>query len=183
MKNINFIFFQSVINLIIKPIAVLYTFFKKCNQLNIYNVYRRKYDIHDSFIFNGCDIIFQGNGEINIGAHSYIGRYSSLNASENTKISIGKNCKIGPCFNIWTQSSYVNHDFNFDNTIIPKIGNITIKDAVWIGANVVISTSITVGENSIIGANSVVTKDVPPFSIVGGVPARIISYKNVGKFK
>ena len=60
-----------------------------------------------------------------------------------------------------------------------KKGNITIEDFAWIGANVLINPGITIGANSIIGANSVVTKDVLPFSIVGGVPAKLIRMKNI----
>ncbi|MGE5499901.1 MAG: acyltransferase [Syntrophothermus sp.] len=120
-----------------------------------------------------------GEGVIEIGENSYIGRYSLIQSSQNYKVVIGKNCKIGPNFSIWTQSSYVDHDYNFNETILPKIGNIIIKDAVWIGANVIISPGVTIGENSIIGANSVVTKDVPPFAIVAGAPANLIRYKKI----
>ena len=49
----------------------------------------------------------------------------------------------------------------------------------WIGANVFITPGVTVDDNSIIGANSVVTKDVEPFSIVGGAPAKLIRIKNI----
>ena len=55
---------------------------------------------------------------------------------------------------------------------------IVIEDNVWIGEGAVIQMGVTVGYGSIIGANSVVTKDVPPNSIVGGVPARILKHYN-----
>jgi virginiamycin A acetyltransferase len=53
----------------------------------------------------------------------------------------------------------------------------TIGNDVWIGVNAVILDGLTIGDGAIIGANAVVTKDVPPFAIVGGVPARIIKYR------
>ena len=58
--------------------------------------------------------------------------------------------------------------------ILKSKGRITIQDNVWIGDNAVILSGVTIGEGAIVGANSVVTKDVPPFTVVGGVPARII---------
>lgn len=168
-------------NYLLSFFSRIYRILEYANQLNDYNQFRKKYDIHQSFIFNGKGILMYGDGKIKIEEHTYIGRYSTLQVTPNYQISIGKNCKIGPFFSIWTQSSSVDHDFNFVDTINPKIGNITIGDAVWIGVNVIISPGVTIGENSIIGANSVVTKDVPPYAIVGGNPAKIIRYKRIVK--
>lgn len=145
----------------------------------ISNRYRKRYDVDQTFIFNGDGILIYGDGKINLGSHSYIGRNSILQASDHAMIKVGKNCKIGPFFSAWTHSSQVDHDFNFDDKIAPKVGDIIIEDAVWIGANVVINPGVTIGENSIVGANSVVTKDVPKYGIVGGVPARLIRFKNI----
>jgi len=55
-----------------------------------------------------------------------------------------------------------------------RIGPIVIKRGSWIGQNVIVSPGVTVGEMSIIGANSVVTHDVPDFSIAVGTPARVV---------
>ncbi len=120
-----------------------------------------------------------GEGEINIGENSYVGRCSNIQVTKGYKVNIGKNCSIGPFFCIWTQSSHVDFDYNKCEEIKPKLGDVIIGDAVWIGANVLISPGVTVGENSIIGANSVVTHDVPAFAVVGGVPAHLIRYKNI----
>ena len=57
-------------------------------------------------------------------------------------------------------------------------GKIIIEDEVWIGANVTILSGITIGKGAIVAAGSVVTKDVPPYSIVGGNSAKIIRYRN-----
>jgi len=70
-----------------------------------------------------------------------------------------------------TQITFVDKNyFNEYSTI--KIGN-----DVWIGARAVIVDGVTIGDGSIIAAGSVVVKDVPPFAIVGGVPARVINYR------
>lgn len=116
-----------------------------------------------------------GEGIIEIGENSYIGRFSNLQVSYENKIKLGKNCRIGPFFSIWTESADVDSDFM--NFVSPKKGDVLIGDGVWIGTHVIISPGVIVGNNSIIGANSVVTKDVPPNAIFGGVPAKLIRYK------
>ena len=54
---------------------------------------------------------------------------------------------------------------------------VVIKDDVWIGTGAIILKGVTVGEGSIIGAGSVVNRDVPPYSVVGGVPAKILKFR------
>ena len=53
-------------------------------------------------------------------------------------------------------------------------GPTTVGNNVWCGANVVVTSGVKIGERSVIGANSVVTRDIPPFSIAAGAPARVI---------
>lgn len=54
---------------------------------------------------------------------------------------------------------------------------VTVGNDVWIGANVIIMDGLKIGDGAVIGANAVVTHDVPPYAIVGGIPARIIRYR------
>lgn len=160
-------------------VGFIYLKAKDCYKLYIYDSYRNKYQIDKTFNFNGEGTLMYGKGQIKIGKNSYIGRFSVIQVSENYFVEIGKNCSIGPFFKIWTETSNVDCDYSIVDKIKSKKGNVIIKDFVWIGANVIISPGITIGYNSIIGANSVVTKDVPDFAIVGGVPAKIIRYKNL----
>ena len=162
-------------------VAKIFSKCKDCYQLEIYKNYRKKYSIDESFNFNGEGTLMYGDGKISIEKNSYIGRFSLIQSSVGEIVSIGENCSIGPFLKIWTQSSEVDSDFNFKDQRKPRIGSIIIKDAVWIGANVLISPGITIGSNAIIGTNSVVTKDVPDYAIVGGVPAKIIRFKNISK--
>lgn len=60
---------------------------------------------------------------------------------------------------------------------VPKNGKITIGHDVWIGRDVTLLTGVTVGHGAVIAAGAVVTKDVPPYAIVGGVPAKLIRYR------
>lgn len=120
-----------------------------------------------------------GEGKISIDKNTYIGRYSRIQVSEGYSVTIGQNCNIGPFFQVWTQTSEVDCDFSEYSKIRTKYGDIIIGDAVWIGSCVVISPGVRIGNNCIIGANSVVTKDVPDFAIVGGVPAKLIRYKRI----
>lgn len=138
-----------------------------------------KYDIHPTFCFNGDGILMYGDGNIKIGENTYIGRYSRIQVSNGYHVTIGKECKIGPFFQVWTESSEVDCDFSDYSKIRNKCDNIIIGDAVWIGSGVIVSPGVIIGDNSIIGANSVVTKDVPAYAIVGGVPAKLIRYKNI----
>jgi virginiamycin A acetyltransferase len=60
---------------------------------------------------------------------------------------------------------------------IVEYKRITIGNDVWIGARAVILDGITIGDGAIVGACAVVTKDVPPYAVVAGVPARVIRYR------
>jgi maltose O-acetyltransferase len=151
---------------------------KYLEQKKEYDQFRKNYNLHPDFRFNGENIQFFGNGKINIGSQSYIGEFSTIQAFDNCKVLIGKGCSISHNVRMYTQSSGADQDFSV-YPIKNKTGDIIIGDYVWIGANVFINPGITIGCNSIVGANSVVVKDVEPFAIVGGVPARLIRYKQI----
>ena len=77
---------------------------------------------------------------------------------------------IGPKVNLIT----INHDVNPENSSATYGRPIVIEDKVWIGINSTILPGVKIGYGAIVGAGSVVTKDVPPYAIVGGVPAKLI---------
>lgn len=144
-----------------------------------YDSYRKTYNIDPSFRFNGKDVIFYGDGEINIGQNSYIGHYSTIQAAKGYKVSIGKGCSISHNVRMYTSSKKPDYDFSNRTEVPEKQGNIIIGNYVWIGANVFINPGVTIGDNSVIGANAVITKNIEPFCIYAGVPAKLIRKKNI----
>ena len=112
------------------------------------------------------------NGTIEIGNHCVIGIGNWLQGSG--RIKIGNDVIIGPYVAIVS----TNHSHKDIETPIARqplqTGEIVIEDDVWIGAHCTIAQNVRIGAHSIIGANSFVNKDVPPYSIVAGAPAKFI---------
>ena len=118
--------------------------------------------------FHGS-IRLEENAEISIGNNTYISANCLLRAAK--KISIGHNCAIS--WNVTIVDSdfheYLVDDIFQNNTKEVKIGN-----NVWIGNNVIILKGVTIGDYAIVGAGSVVTKDIAPYTAVAGNPAKKI---------
>lgn len=112
--------------------------------------------------------------QVYIGKNVYINRFVTINASDGGEITIGNNCMIGPYVLIHAA------DHRFDEHSQPIIcqghnpGKIIIEDNCWIAGHVTITKDVTIGSGSIIGANSVVTKDIPKNSVAAGNPATVI---------
>lgn len=110
---------------------------------------------------------------INIGCNCHIGEYNHITSINS--INIGNNVLMGR-YVLITDHSHGNTEG--DMNLPPKErplrtkGSISIGNNVWIGDKVTILSGVSIGDGAIIGANSVVTKDVEPMTIVGGIPAR-----------
>lgn len=93
------------------------------------------------------------------------------------KVTIGDNTIFGPGVSIHAE----NHNFSYLNTLIRKQGatrkGVTIGNDCWIGSKAVILDGVNIGNHVIVAAGAVVTKNVPDYAIVGGVPARIIKLR------
>lgn len=140
---------------------------------------------------------------ITVGRHTNIHPTTIIRYGKNVKI--GENCLInhnnllqpgkGPYGSI-TIGNYVHTGVNvmflafnhgFYTTEIPTKEQdymdapIVVEDDVWIGGGSIILAGVTIGRGAIVAAGAVVNKDVPPYAIVGGVPAKVLKYRNLEK--
>ncbi|MDD5261012.1 MAG: acyltransferase [Methylacidiphilales bacterium] len=101
---------------------------------------------------------------------TYINRYTMLDATE--KIELGEKCLIGPfCY-------ITDHDHDLEKGAGHFVSRpVIIRDGCWIGAHVTVLKGVEIGENSIVGAGSVVTRSLPPGCVAAGNPARVIKQR------
>ena len=120
----------------------------------------------------GVDIRALNNTSVEIHEGTFIGPYVCITGSGNIKI--GKNCLIAAQTGLFAN----NHIFSDPTENINSQGvtreGIVIEDDCWLGSGVKVLDGVTIGEGSIIGAGAVVTKDIPPFSVAVGVPAKVV---------
>lgn len=109
---------------------------------------------------------------LTVGNNSNIGPYSYIGCSGH--IEIGNNVMISPRVSIYAE----NHVFDKVDVLMKEQGVVRqfvkIEDDCWIAANSIILAGVTIGKGSVVAAGSVVTKDIPPYSIAAGVPAKVI---------
>ena len=107
---------------------------------------------------------------VSIGKGTYMN--SNVTLVDDYEISIGENVLIAPNVTICT----TNHPMHYQARLHGEMycRKVVIEDYVWIGSNAVICPGVTVGRGAVIGAGSVVTKDVPPMCFAAGVPCRVI---------
>ena len=121
---------------------------------------------------NAKDSCNDGEVTLYIEDGTYIGRFVQINAWHS--VSIGRDVLIAD--RVFISDA----DHNYDNNIpISKQGDsfngeVNLKDGCWIGIGAVILPNVTIGQNAVVAANAVVTKDVPDFAVVVGIPAKII---------
>jgi len=137
--------------------------------------------IGDHAIFRSVNVplelVVEVGATLTIGDECHLEYGVSIAASE--RITIGDRAHIGPYVMI-IDSEY--HHV-YDRAGRPSSRPVVIEDDVWIGAKASILPGVTVGRGSIVGAGAVVTKDVPPFSIAGGVPAKVIGQIDRDRFE
>ena len=116
------------------------------------------------------ELVTMKGGTLEIGPRTLLNYGGSIAAHE--RVTIGERCLIG------THAIIIDNDFHRiepeRRLEPPESRPITIEDNVWLGARVIVLGGVTIGADSCIGAGSVVIEDVPPRSLVVGVPARVI---------
>jgi acetyltransferase-like isoleucine patch superfamily enzyme len=107
-------------------------------------------------------------GTIEIGERSFLNYGVSISAHQ--LVRIGRRCLLGTYVNILDNDW---HDI-VDRDRTPLSRPVILEDNVWLGNHVIVLPGVTIGHDSVVGAGSVVTKDVPPRSVVVGNPARVV---------
>lgn len=132
------------------------------------------------FDYSGKDVNIEQGADFGTGKLIRVGDNSGIGVNCNIRgpLQIGNDVMMGPDVVILTGS----HGFkSIDIPMRKQKGNINgvkIGDDVWIGQRVIILPGIVIGNGAILGAGSVVTKDIPDYAIVGGNPAKVIRFRN-----
>ena len=195
-RILNYIFGNKSRKLLSKYATICEGTFNRGIIIRLDNPENRKYlTIGNNCIVSGSFIFESPSGYVNIGNHSYIGGGLFISRSG---IDIGNNVTIawGGCLydhdshsldylkrrkDIDDELNDIRNGRNFIQNKDWSVVNskpIRICNDAWIGMNVIILKGVTVGEGAVVGAGSVVTKDVPPWTVVAGNPARVVKYLN-----
>ena len=130
------------------------------------------FSIHKNSIIECTGVISELGEGLTIGNN--VGFAQNCFIQVRGPVRIGNNVIFGPGVSIFSEN-HVSSDLNkFINEQGTTRKGVTIEDGVWIGTRAIVLDGVTVGKNSIVAAGSIVTKDVPPNTIVGGIPARVI---------
>lgn len=154
-----------------------------CEVLKLY-LFKRKWRFKNKNNSTVAKTIFEMNA-VTVGRYTY-GNLDVRNwGSENEKLIIGDFCSIA-------NTTFVlggNHNYSHFSTFPSKVrflgaireaysnGPIVVSDDVWLGIDTMVMSGVTIGQGAVVAARSVVVKDVPPYAIVGGNPAKIIKYR------
>ena len=154
-----------------------YARYTECKQVGFLSKVKKKLgkSLAKSFPLNSVRVLGLKLCNFKVGEEVYIGQdliVASIISEESCHLQIGNRVAIGPRVTIILSS-----DANWSNLmkkIKPIKGTIILKDDCWIGAGAIILPRVTIGECAIVGAGAVVTKDVEAYTVVAGVPAKLV---------
>ena len=138
-----------------------------------------------AYIATGADVV---PDELHVGARTYIAKGCQIrdrvtigdDTSLNPHVTCAGTVRIGNGVRIASHAALYGFNHTFDDLDTPiwmqplTSSGIVIEDDVWIGTHVVVCDGVTVGAHSVVAAGAIVTRDVPPWSVVAGAPARVI---------
>lgn len=161
----------------------MYAYLKKWRDMYLMKIKWRRYSLGSGF-HAGRGVVLWAKNYINIGRNCYIGRYSQIECDTR----IGDNVIIANSVAFVGRYDHHYQTIGVPIRLSPQIRDddygwrgsdlaVVIGNDVWIGYGAIILSGVNVGNYSIIAAGSVVTKDVEPFSIVGGNPAKQIGFR------
>lgn len=124
-----------------------------------------------------CSSVYFGLENLSIGNNVSIPRYAHIFCTEAPLI-IGNNIVFGPAPTIVTGNHRIDvvgkYIINSHEKLLENDKEVNIEDDVWVGANVTILMGVTIGRGSVVAAGAIVTNSFPPYSIIGGVPAKFL---------
>ena len=130
----------------------------------------RKFWLGDYSVVESFACINNAVGDVIIGDHTRIGLHNTIIGP----VIIGSHVNLAQGITI----TALNHNFNDSEKPIDQQGistkEVVLEDDIWVGANAVILPGVTIGKHAVVAAGAIVTKDVPPHSLVAGVPAKVI---------
>lgn len=130
----------------------------------------RKFWLGDYSVVESFACINNAVGDVIIGDHTRIGLHNTIIGP----VTIGSHVNLAQGITI----TALNHNFDDSEKRIDQQGistkEVVLEDDIWVGANAVILPGVTIGKHVVVAAGAIVTKDVPPHSLVAGVPAKVI---------
>ena len=130
----------------------------------------RKFWLGDYSVVESFACINNAVGDVIIGDHTRIGLHNTIIGP----VIIGSHVNLAQGITI----TALNHNFDDSEKRIDQQGistkEVVLEDDIWVGANAVILPGVTIGTHAVVAAGAIVTKDVPPHSLVAGVPAKVI---------
>lgn len=154
---------------------------------NMFVVLKSKLFYRNAKLILGSDVYVHHSSEIRsyieIGHGTYIN--GGVRILGTSKIKIGKYCAIGSGVRIISSNhdiSHANLQYNFENkhfrrNVDVSKGPVTIGNNVWVGDLVIVLSGVHIGDGSVLAAGAIVTRDVPPYAIVAGNPAKILRFR------